>query len=138
MRYDPAAVRQILTMLEPGPAPAAEAERLAGLLGSWGETLAHLLLRRDSFAAYPEIAEAMQAWTAVHASGPATPRPPGADMRRLTATALALEEALGAVLAAERERLPVSDRADAAWRAYAGERPAAGQGRRLSFGEEAR
>jgi hypothetical protein len=134
MEFGPAAVRHVLAMFEPGPVPAEEAARLSALVGSWEEMLAHLLLRRGTLAAYPELDAAIRARAESYRGGPATRRPPGGDMRRLAETEEALEEALAALLAAERERRELADRALEAWRAHVAERPAGRCDVRLRIG----
>jgi hypothetical protein len=125
LAFAPESVRHVLAMLEPGPALNAEAARLAALTGSWPELLAHLLLRRGSLDACPEIAEAIRAQAASYGGGPASPRAEGRDLMQMERTATELEDALAAILAAEAEaeRLALADRASAAWRAHTGARP---------------
>jgi hypothetical protein len=124
MQFSSDAVRHALALLEPGPHPPGEAARLAALTGSWPELLAHLLLRRDSFAACPEITTAIHRHSAACRGGPASPRAETADLLRMQQTSADLETTLVAVLAAEAERTAVADRAAGAWRAHAGARPA--------------
>jgi len=138
MQFGPTAVRHLLAMFEAGPVPAEEAARLAGLVGSWHEMLAHLLLRRGSFEAYPDLAAAIRAQAEPYRGGPATRRPPGGDMRRLAQTEAMLEEALAALLATERERLEIADRVSTAWRDHVAERPATGFDLNLRVAPEAR
>lgn len=139
MEFGPAAVRHLLTMFEPGPVSAGEAARLASLVGSWHEMLAHLLLRRGTLEAYPDLATEIRAQAEAYRGGPVTRRPPGGgDMIRLARTESALEEALSALLAAERERIEVADRVSAAWREHVAERPASGFDLPLRIATEAR
>ena len=46
-QLDAVATRDVIALFEPAPS-LKEAERLAALVGSWEELLAHLLLRRGS------------------------------------------------------------------------------------------
>ena len=120
MQLDAEAVEQLLDMLEPGPAPPGEAERLAALVGSWPEMLAHLLLRRDGLA--PEIAGALRGHAGAFRGGALDrrpPRPPGElDPARQDRSRQALEAALAALLATERERAEALAAADAALREH--------------------
>jgi len=125
MQPDAPTVRYILGLFEPTPPPLEEAERLGAMVGSWPEMLAHLLLRRGALRTYPEIAASIRQ-RAAGCGNPATPRPPGADMQRLERTEAALEAALATALQAEKERVKIADKVNAAWRDYLAERPAAG------------
>jgi len=120
MQLDAEAVGQLLDMLEPGPALPGEAEQLAALIGSWPEMLAHLLLRRDSLA--PEVAGALREHAASFRGGALDrrpPRPPGElDLARQDRSRQALEAALAALLATERERAEALAAADAALREH--------------------
>jgi hypothetical protein len=120
MQIDAEAVERLLEMLEAeAPAPG-EARRLAALTGAWPELLAHLLLRRGSLE--PEIAAALRAHVGRFRGGPVDrrpPQPPGSlDLLRQARSEQALEEALAAVLAAERERAAAMAAADAALREH--------------------
>ena len=69
---DPRTARDTLALFE-GSATPEEGARLAALLGSWEEMLAHLLLRRGSLP--PDIAAAIHA---AHASGGSRSQPAAA------------------------------------------------------------
>jgi hypothetical protein len=119
MQLDAEAVERLLAMLEPEPASPEEAGRLAALTGSWPEMLAHLLLlRRGSLE--PEIDAALRAHAEQFRGGPIDRRPPqgpgSLDLGRQARSERALEEALAAVLATERERAEAMAAADAALR----------------------
>lgn len=119
---DAAAVRDAIALFEPAP-PLPEAGRLATLVGSWEELLAHLLLRRDSLP--PDIAGAIR--QAAEARGnAASPRPAGPDAIRLRETQAALADAIGALTAAEAAGRAAGDALIAALGAHAAERPVRG------------
>jgi hypothetical protein len=115
-------VRDTIALFEPAPAPR-DAARLAALVGSWEELLAHLLLRRDSLT--PDIAAAIR--LAAKARGDAaTPRPLGPDAIRLRETDEALAAAITALTAAEAASRSAGDALTAALGAHAAERPVTG------------
>lgn len=119
---DPRAARDTLALFE-GRATPEEGARMAALLGSWEEMLAHLLLRRGSLP--PDIAAAIHA--ARDTSGRhATPRPAGPDTARLRATAQALDAAMVALMQAEAAARAAADAATAAFGAHAAERAGTG------------
>jgi hypothetical protein len=132
--FDARRVREALALFENG-VTAEEGARLAALVGSWEELLAHLLLRRGSLPA--DVAAAIRA--ACDTQGRhATPRPPGPDVGRLRATEEALHEALAALIAADAAVGGAADAALAAFGAHAAERPGTGSDLHLRIGPRGR
>lgn len=127
MQFGDEAVHRLLAMLEPGPADPAAAHRLAEDVGSWSELLAHLLLRRRTLAAYPDVEAALRAPAEGFRGGPLNRRPklgPAAvDMQRQESSQQALETALGALVAAERVAATAAAAAGAALRDHVLARP---------------
>src|SRR5438874_13697075 len=66
-------------MLESAVLPAEEAAALARLVGTREELLAHLLVCRHSFSAYPEIVAALRLAAAEVGPGPTSDRPDRPD-----------------------------------------------------------
>jgi hypothetical protein len=127
MRFDAESVRRLLAMIEPGAPVPGEAETLAVQIGSWPEMLAHLLLRRETFVARPEIGQALHRLAEPYRGGPLNRRPrapgqPGNASRRDESQA-ALEVSLTELLAAEKAKVAVARQADAALRAHVQARP---------------
>ena len=67
-------VSTALRLLEKRTVAAGEAASLLALVGSREELLAHLLLRRDSLSAHPDIVAAIQRVASSGGREPATPR----------------------------------------------------------------
>jgi hypothetical protein len=138
MRFGPEAVRHVLDLLEAEPVAPEEPARLAALTGSWEELLAHLLLRRESFGACPEIVTAIRQQSAAYRGGPASRRAEVDDLLRLEETAGELEAALALLLAAEAEREAAADRVADAWRTHVGARRPVGFDLHLRLATEKR
>ena len=115
-------MQAVVTLFEGVALAPAEAARLARLVGSWPEMLAHLTLRRDGFGRYPELSALLLEAAAAYRGGLASPRPPGADAGRLAAAATGLQAALTGLMEAERARLAAADAVSAALGAQAAER----------------
>lgn len=121
-QLDAAATRDVLALFEAAP-PLAEAERLATLVGSWEELLAHLLLRRGSLPG--DIADAIRAGSGMR-RGAASPRPQGPDAIRRRETEEGLAAAIVALTKAEAAARAAGDALTAALGAHAAERPVSG------------
>lgn len=130
MLFEAESVHRLLGMIEADPPVPAEAGRLAALTGSWPELLAHLLLRRGSFASEPEIEAALRAPAERFRSGPLNRRPADGSARQDVVgqerSQQALEAALAELLAAERQRAGTMAAAEAALREHVLARPRRG------------
>jgi hypothetical protein len=122
LALDAAATGNAVGLFEPVPAPQ-DGARLAALLGSWEELLAHLMLRRGSLP--PDIAAAIRA-AAGGRGGAASPRPHGPDAIRLRETEERLASAIAALTEAEAAARIAGDALTAALGAHAAERPVTG------------
>lgn len=119
---DAAATRDAIALFEPAPS-LRDAGRLATLVGSWEELLAHLLLRRGSLPG--DIAGAIRAASGAR-GGAASPRPSGPDAIRLRETEEELAAAIAALTRAEAAARAAGDALTAALGAHAAERPVRG------------
>ncbi|HWB50481.1 MAG TPA: hypothetical protein VG651_15330 [Stellaceae bacterium] len=119
-------VTAALRLLEGKTPGGAEAERLARLVESREEFLAHLLLRRKSFAAHPELLAAFErAATSALPAAQTTRRREQDDAARQRAAHQELEETLRGILT-EVERLDKNERtAESAISRFVQQAPAA-------------
>lgn len=119
---DAAATRDAIGLFEPMPT-LPDCARLAALVGSWEELLAHLILRRESLP--PDVVAAIRAATGAR-GGAASPRPQGPDAIRLRETEERLASAIAALTQAEAAARTAGDALTAALGAHAAERPVTG------------